>query len=177
MHYSTKKDIRNKLTSGFTLIEVMVSIGLASIVLLAITSLNVQTHKVTSRNMLDLRASLYLTEALEAAKDLEVSNWNLLKTATCTSIAPCHPSLPSGGGVWTLPSGSEVLDTIFTRSVWIESVYRNQCTFPNAIVATGGVICPSSSNPGTLKFVATLTWNDSSGPRTQKLETYLYQLP
>ncbi len=163
---------------GFTLVEVMVTVILAVGLVLAITALGVQTRKITRLNLVELRASFFASEAIEVAKDLEFSNWNHLKTATCTSAAPCHPVQPSAGGAWTLVAGAETLDNFFTRSVWIEQVQRLNCapTFPIDIVASG-VICPTPANPDTLKYVARVTWNDDSGAHVQRIETYVYNLP
>jgi prepilin-type N-terminal cleavage/methylation domain-containing protein len=162
---------------GFTLVEIIVTLALAAVLVLAIITLNVQSLKVSRLNMVELRASLYVSEALEIGKDLELSNWNHLKTSTCTSASSCHPSIPSAGGAWTLVSGSETLDnSFFTRSVWIEQVERNICTFPNTIVSSG-VVCPTPANPDSLKYVASVAWTDDTGTHTQTLEAFLHDLP
>lgn len=169
---------------GFSLVEVVVSIFIASVVIFAITNLNIQTTKISLKNMTELRANLYAMEGIEVGKDLEITDWTKITGATCNSDTPvtsvCKPVMtPSTGGPWSLlPGGPETIDGIFTRSVWVESVYRDRCSpFPTYIQSSGSICLGLGGTPTTKKFVSKVTWNDSSGVRTQRLETYLYHFP
>ena len=157
------------------MVEVIVSIALSLVVIVAITELNLQTIKISQQSMIELRASMYLTEGIEVGKDLELSDagWDKIINTTCISSSlVCHPSIASG--VWTLvpapiPDTVKVDGSIFTQSVWVESVNRtNLCAFPNEIASSGCL------DPKTKKFVSRVTWTDNQGLHSMQLETYLY---
>ena len=164
-----EKSSNNKIINqkAFGMIEVLVSLAIASIVLLTFTSLNVYNIKVSRANITKLKASMYLQELIEAAKDLEQSDWDAIVNSPCSTA--CHPQIQ--GDAWVLVSGDESLDNnTYTRSVKFEEVHRDQLAFPNIIVDSGGVI-----DPNTKKSIAEISWNDGFQDRTLTLETYVYK--
>ncbi|TSD02491.1 MAG: hypothetical protein Athens071424_13 [Parcubacteria group bacterium Athens0714_24] len=155
---------------GFGIIEVVVGITLASVFMTAFAALTVQTIKLNRANTNELKANIYLRELIEIAKDLEQSeDWNILTDYPCQESLGrvCYPKISSGK--WILTTGAESLDNdIYNRSLTIADVYRNQLSFPNEIVASGGV-----SDPNTKKIIAKILWSDGSHP-PMILETYVY---
>ena len=151
---------------AFGMIEVLISLAIASIILLTFTSLNIYNIKVSRANITRLKAGMYLQELIEVAKDLEQSDWDAIVNSPCPTA--CHPEIQ--GNAWVLVSGAETLDNnIYTRSVKFEEVRRDQLAFPNIIVASGGVI-----DLNTKKSIAEISWNDGFQDRTLTLETYVY---
>lgn len=161
-----------KRDKGFSLIETMISITLATIVILAIMSLSHKTAGMNISNLNNLKAHFYATEVLEVANDLRISNWDTLKNANCDNSNPCYPEIISGS--WTIVPGEEVWG-IYTRVMEIEPVRRDSCSFPNDIVESGGQICPSSSNPDSLKVTSVVAWEDGQGDHEINLKTYVYK--
>lgn len=155
--------IHNK---GFSIIETIISMSIASILLVVFTGLTISAVDMGRTNASQFRASMYLRELNEIAKDLEQSNWDLLASATSSCAAPsiCHPEV--SGNAWTVSAGSETLDGVYTRSLTVEPVYRDQLTFPNSIVPIG------IFDPDTKKVIGTITWDGNS----MTLETYIYDL-
>lgn len=155
---------------GFGIIEAVVGITLASIFLTAFATLTLQTIKLDRANISELKADMYLKELIEVAKDLEQSeDWSVITGYPCSYSLnqPCHPEI--SGGKWILVTGTESLDNnMYSRSLTIADVNRNQIAFPNEIVTSGGV-----SDPNTKKIIGEIRWNDGShSPMT--LETYIY---
>ena len=75
--------------------------------------------------------------------------------------------MQSGSG--DIVSGQEDLDSTYWRYFYLEDVYRDQATFPNAIVETPGVL-----DPDTRKLVAVVGWNASGATKSKQIESYIY---
>lgn len=153
-------------SKGFGLIEATISMSIAAVLVVVFTALIIQTVQISRTNADRLRATLYLRELSEVAKDLEQSNWDLLASATSTCAFPsvCHPEV--SGNIWVVASSTESLDGgAYVRSFTVEDVYRDQLTFPNSIVETPGVL-----DPGTKKVTGTVVWAGG----TMELEAYVY---
>ncbi|MBI4114400.1 MAG: hypothetical protein HY445_00990 [Candidatus Niyogibacteria bacterium] len=154
-----------KSGAGFSMIEVTVSVLVGSVLLVTFLTLVTHSAKIERANKETYQAELYLREMIEVAKDLEGSNWTEL--TSCQDIQ-CHPEI--SGTTWTLISDDQTINGIFTRSMTIEAVQRdNGGTFPNNIVETGG-----NDDPNTKKIVGTISWETVAGPRTRSLEAYVY---
>lgn len=159
---------KNPPNCGFGLIEVIISMGIAGILLVAFSALLAQTAKISRENTRELRGALYLREAIEVAKDLEQSNWDMIIDPACASPIVCHGTI--AGSAWVLVAGQELLeDGLYARALTVENVERDQLAFPNSIVLSGGVV-----DPHTKKIIATLTRTLPSGTKTTTLETYVY---
>ena len=156
------------------MIEIMASVGIAAVVMVTITNLNFQTNHFNQRNMSTLRAVMYAQEGIEAVKDMELTNagWSRITGITCSSSSVCKIVLTGSPANWQLLAGVETLETLFTRSVWIEQVCRDVSSFPNTVV-TGS--CPSV-DVNTKKVVTTVAWTDSDGVHTEKLEAFVYHI-
>jgi len=154
---------------GFSIIEAIVGITLAALLLVAFTALISQTIKINHANTSGLKATMYLQELIEIAKDLEQSATPTIFFATGvpSPCINCHPEII--GGIWNLVSGPEPLEGFATRTMTISPVSRNPVT--NEIETTYDFTHDSTS---TKMATATITWYDGSQSHTSKLETYLY---
>jgi type II secretory pathway pseudopilin PulG len=150
---------------GFGLVEAVITVGISSVLLLSFMTLVIYNLKTANVYSKELTAHLYATELIEATKDLEQSNW--VGILACAS--PCHPEI--SGNAWILLPGEETLGSgVFTRSIVVEDVFRDQLAFPNTIVTSSGV-----SDPNTKKVVASVLWNDAIGNKITIIETYVYK--
>jgi type II secretory pathway pseudopilin PulG len=87
-------------TLGLTLVEIIVAIGVFSIIMLALSGTIVQGLKLRRDNSIDSQALAYATSILETYKNFWSSSANFAGTDTDT------PTLP------TTPSGLKVIDPI-----------------------------------------------------------------
>jgi hypothetical protein len=135
------------------MVEALVGITIAVLLIATFMSLITHTIKINRVNMMGVKATMYLQELIEIAKDLEQS-------ATTTMFAPgytcdtCHP-IVIAPGVWDLtniPGGPEILEDTFYRSIDIGTT-----TDDNIKIAT-----------------TTISWYDGFQNQTSTLETYLY---
>ena len=154
---------------GFLMIEVILSIAISSVLLLAFSTLVLQSNKVSRSNVNEFKASMYLREAIEASRDLEQSNWAEIEKGACQSPGLCHPEI--SGGAWIFSGGEEVLEGSFTRSLTVFPVSRDTLVFPNEIVSAGGV-----DDPNTKRMVVTVGWDENGSSRVLNLETYAYRI-
>jgi type II secretory pathway pseudopilin PulG len=172
----SKKNNKNGLVlhhfkngEGFAMVEALVSIALIAILLITFEVLIAHAIKINRINRYELKASLYLREVIEIAKDLEQSDWDTLISSTCLVPNACHPL--AIGGAWALVGGQEVLDSnTYTRTISIEPVCRDDSGFPNNIVPCPGLF----DDPDTKKVIATIEWDDGFTNRDLTLETYVY---
>jgi len=147
---------------GFSIIEAIVGITLAALLLVAFTALISQTIKINHANKSGLKATMYLQELIEIAKDLEQSNWIELSTTTCAS--GCSANIDANEWKLTNP-GDQNLEN-FTRNIFVNQV----CRLSGEIVdcSVGG----AEVSTNTKKVIATIKWND--GVNSSILETYVY---
>lgn len=157
----------NKKTQGFGLIEVIISIALVTIFLVTFTTLTLESMKTSRINSSELKAIMYLEELIEVAKDLEQSDWDQLINSSCYNPDFCYPAIQDNK--WILLTGQEELDDTYQRFLSLENVYRNQLSFPNEIVSSGGVL-----DPNTKKVITKILWNNGFSSRDLTLESYLY---
>lgn len=163
-------EISNKhYRQGFAIIDAVVGMLMASIILFAFTSMVYKAVSISSHNSAALKADLFLSEIIEANRSLERTDFFSLSSTMCTSVSPCHVEVLSGS--WVVVSGQEIIEGNYTRSFYIEDVYRDQSTFPNSIVTSGGVL-----DPNTKKIISQISWNTSSGAQQSTLEMYVYAL-
>jgi type II secretory pathway pseudopilin PulG len=152
---------------GFSIIESLVGITLAALLLVAFTALISQTIKINRTNRNGVKAIMYLQELIEVAEDLEQSaTTTIFENHTCNAPNICHPEV--SGNNWTLTSGSQSLENMFTRSIIIGPVSRD---INNNIEAIYDV---AHDDPNTKIVTATISWNNGFQIHNQTLETYLY---
>ena len=158
------------LKSGFSIIEAVVGVAISAVILVTFLTLVVASRQISRSNAEELKAALYLREAVEVARDLEVSDWAELENIVCVSPLPCHPE--SSGGVWTFTSGAETLEGIYARTISVSPVYRDKPAddYPNEIVETPGIL-----DPDTKKITAAISWTGQWGGKQRQLETYVYK--
>lgn len=144
------------------MIEAVISIGIAGVLVLSVSSLLVQAAKISERNISEIKATIYLQELVEVVRSLEISDWSKIEC----SADVCHTEL--SGGAWTISSGEEKLEAErYSRFLTIEDVYR----YPPTNEVTEEQI---ELDPDTKKVTGHVKWNDGIKNRETTFETYVY---
>ena len=156
-----KKPINNK---GFGIIEALVGITVGGLLLATFSDLIYQTIKINRANSNQIKATMYLQELVEVAKDLEQTDggWQVLINVS----SPSSP-LPNGFN-WDLTPGEETLEGNFVRSLTVEEVCRDSTSHA---IKTCDFSDTHSTN--TKKITAKITWDN--GTNASQLETYVYK--
>ena len=156
-----------KQNKGFSILEVTISTAISAVLLITFLTLIFESKKAGASGKDDLKALLYLREAIEVSKDLEAANWAEMENPLCAFPAKCHPEISAGA--WILVPGEEILESRFTRSVTFLPVYRSSAGFPNENVSAPGVL-----DPKTKKVSASVSWDSRYGNKSVNLEDYVY---
>ncbi len=117
---------------GQTLIELLITIALASILIPALLTGFFVTREGRAQSEQRLLATAYLKEAQEAVKIVHSNGWENLVNGTF------HPSVL--GTTWTLSGGQEIIGN-FTRTIEISDANRDS---NGEIVDIGGIPDPST---------------------------------
>lgn len=145
-------------SKGQILIELIIAIGLGTIIIASIFSLFVDIGQANLQSLEQTQGEKYVEEGVEALYSIREKSWNDLVNFSY----PAHPV--ENSSVWELQNGSEILADNFTRQITMEPVYRNATS--GEIVTSGGVIDPS-----TKKFTITISWQK---PRTTTISKEIY---
>src|SRR3990167_4249064 len=129
-------------TGGQILIELVLAMGIASILISALVGGLIGVRSGTNLSTNILNANFLFQEAIEAVRSVRESGWNQI-----ASNDTYHPVI--SGSNWSLVSGSEVVGT-FTRVITIDDTRRD--TNGN-ITETGGKVDPS-----TKKIKLSVSW-------------------
>lgn len=130
---------------GQFIIELLITIGLTSIMLPALLTGFFSVRSSTLSQDQKLQAVSYLKEAVEAVRIVRNNSWSQVATN-----GTFHPII--SGSSWILVSGTEVISPYnFSRQIVIDNVYRD---LNGTIVTTGGTLDSS-----TKKVTVTVSWN------------------
>jgi len=145
--------------AGQLLVEVLLSLAIASLVLPALLTGVIASREGKPQQMQRLQATALMREASEAVRAVRDKNW-----AEVATDGEYHPEFLDGQ--WILVSGAQTLSG-FSRSIDIFPVYRN----------TGNIIVSNGSlDPSTKKVVVTVSWmspHNTSVDSTFYLTRYL----
>lgn len=136
---------------GFSIVELLITIGLAAILFPALLTGFVATRNGRAQGEERLQAIHLVEEAQEAVRVIRESGWKTLTDANCTSLNPCYPEISESS--WKLNNGTDPLSGSFTRTITISDVSRD----------TNGVIVDPSTpgatpDPSTKKILITVSW-------------------
>lgn len=123
----------SNFSSGQSLVELLVTIGLLSILFPALLTGFVVTRNGRAQQEQRLKATAYLKEAGEALRIIQANGWVNLSNGTY------HPVL--SGSTWALSQGTQTIEANITRQIVISDVYRD---VNGDIVTNNGVIDPST---------------------------------
>lgn len=144
---------------GQSMIELVVAIGIFTIVGSAIIVLALDAFNMESAGKDDSQALLYAEEGIEAARAIRDNKWDNLKNA------PLQNGLTRQNGFWEFFGASDSLGK-YTRVTSVETVNRDAVT--GNIVTTGGI-----PDVETKKITSTVTWVSNGQNNTTSLVSYL----
>jgi len=163
--------------SGFTLIEVLVSLAILAILLTTFLPLLGWLISRTRATEYDAQASLVLQEAMEVSYNVMAGSWDRSWSVYPAGIY--HPSLDVSMSPekWILVSGNETgVEARFDRKIEILPVCRNQGNgdiLPGVCNMHAGTVDDNSK-----MVVGTVEWKENGRPKSisaQLLVTYLGQ--
>ena len=129
---------------GFSLIELLITIGLAAVLLPALLTGFVAARGGRAQMDQRIQAVFLVEEAQEAVREIKDAGWSTFANAAC----PCYPAI--SGTTWVLSGGTETTSEGFDRVILVEAVNRD--TNGN-IVTLGG-----TNDPSTKKVTTTVSW-------------------
>lgn len=152
---SRKQSLIPRCMSGQSLVELLITIGIAAIIFPALMVALVATRNGKAQDNQRVQAVALMKESLEIIRVIREQNWSPFATNGIY-----HPL--ASGNTWTLSAGSDSVNG-FTRQITISDVTRDN---NGTIVSTGGTVDPS-----TKKIVISISWNT---PLTTSVTTSSY---
>jgi len=152
----------NRLSSGLTLVEVMVATALLMTLTSGLVSLTQLSVRSSQASKVRAEASLVLRETMEAAMAVRASNFSNL------SEGVFHPELTAGR--WSLVAGDQAVGGV-RRWLEISPVQRElSCGGERVclIVESGGVV-----DPVTFRAKAYVEWEETGQIKQESLESIL----
>lgn len=150
------KIINNK--KGFSLVEILLAIGVFAIFTTGITYLSIDTITRDSQTVVNNEALLYAQEGLEATRNIRDKSF--------LAITNGDHGLDFTGNIWSFGPAPENIDSYYQRTITVSDVYRD----------TNGNIDPDGTvnDPDTKKVDSTISWTQNGIiPHSITLTAYL----
>src|SRR3972149_11235351 len=140
--------LKKRLTEdGQALIEIVLTIAIASIVLTTLATGFIVSREAFARSEKNLEASTILQKEMEAIRSIKETAWNSIST-------PGVYHVEQSGNGWVAVSGS-ITENGYTRSFTVENVCREGSVSP--IIDCGD--SQAVVDPSTKKITAGVGWN------------------
>jgi prepilin-type N-terminal cleavage/methylation domain-containing protein len=154
--------INNK--KGFSMIEVVIAIGIAVMFFLAIYEFILFSNKATLSGLRRVEATHLAQEAVEAVRTVRNNTgWD---AGISPLISGDTYSLSLSGGSWVITDvPSPLINDVFARTITFYDVMRDPVT--SDISETGDI------DERTRKIVVTISWNEKGTVYNEYLETYI----
>ncbi len=151
-----------KEKKGFSLVELMVAISIASLILISMTQAVVVAVDTSERERHMIEALHLAEEGIEAVRAMRNTSWS-------ANIQPLVNSsnyyAVTSGGNWLLNNTYPgLLLGQYERAIQFSQVFRDA----NDNISSSGV-----SDPKTRKMTVTVGWRERNATTTVVLETYL----
>ena len=148
-----------KKNQGFSLLEILVAIGVLVLVMVGSLSANNIAANSVSINKVRDRANLLAKEGVEALYSVRAANF------TSLMAGDFHPVLVSE--MWTLSPGSEAING-FTRTISLSPVQRMLvCADPVCPIVTSGGLTDNL----TYKATVEVTWKEGDTDKIYQINT------
>ncbi|MBU1130328.1 hypothetical protein KKE45_03345 [Patescibacteria group bacterium] len=138
-----RKTPRNDKRFAFSMVEILVCMGVLSTIIFAVTRLFFVSQETASIGKEKTKATALNLEYLEKTKNIQHTDWNLLTNGR-------YIINEDGGSLsFVATTSGETIDN-FTRYIEITEVYRNE---------SGDIVgSPGTLDPSTKKITATCLW-------------------
>jgi len=148
--------------SGFSLLELLVAIFLATIISIGTTQTLVVAIDITERNRQMIEALNFAEEGIEALRAMRNAGWsaNIQSLANGTAYYPVV-----SGSNWLMANIDPGLALgRYERIIRLAEVFRD---------ANDNISVSGTSDPNTRRVTMTVGWRERSATTTVVLETYL----
>jgi len=165
------KKIKEKYRTGFTLVEIVVGVGMLTMFLGANFLYFRKVLDVSQQTTRHIQSGFLLEEGVEAVKLLRDKGWGA-NIATLTNGTKYYFTWDSINREWDVTTTPQLVENLFTRYFILAAVYRNVGT-DNIVPASVGA--PDVLDTGTKKVVVTVVWplRSSTVTSTSSVETYI----
>lgn len=158
---SNKKMKVKKNADGFSVLEVVVAVGIISLALFSLGKANDMALRLTRESSNKTSAVFLMEEAAEGVKFLRDKSWSQ-RVSILSPGADYHLSY-NGGDYSAEPGAGALIDGLFDRRVNIYDVYRD---------ASDNISDSGTLDPGTKKVAVSVSW--AEGNRVLKEELIFY---
>ena len=167
-----RKNFLFSKNTGFSLIEIVLGIGMLTVSLVSITSYYKKVLDVSTDTTRHIQSGFLLEEGLESVKMLRAQGFTSMIAALSTTTTYY---LYWSGTQWTSTTTPQMVENYFVRSFRLSDINRNDIAGPTKddIVSTGGVY-----DPGTKKVTMSVVWTrkGTKSMATDTAETYITNL-
>ncbi len=156
---------KHRINKGSMLIEVIIATALISILMLALVSVTQKSLELSERSLKQIQASFLLEEGVEAVKTVRDNSWTNISSVTTGSNQ--YLSFNTGTNTWSLSSTPDTIDNVFTRTIVLDSVYRD---------GTDDIASSGTIDPNTKKVTVNVSWLSSVGTINKSISFYIVDL-
>ena len=151
---------------GFSLIEIILGIGMLTMSLVSITSYYRKVLDVSNETTRHIQSGFLLEEGLESVKMLRDQSW-ASKIATLSTTTSYY--LYWNGTQWTATTTRQIVENTFTRTFKLADVKRD---------GSDNISSAGTYDAGTKKVTVYVTWSrkGANNTATDTVETYIANL-
>lgn len=160
-----KHDVKKGRQRGIGIVEVIVALGLISIMFVGISTVARFSVRVQRTLSMQQRASLLAVEALEVTKFERDASWTTFSTKPyATNLYPEYVGMIAQ--LTLIDPGA--IDGIYTRTIRLSRVYRD---------AMGNIAVMGTEDVRARHVLVTISWTDPfTSVRSTTLEAYILQI-
>ncbi len=147
------------------MIEIVIASAIISIAVFSLSSVFIMASRTETQSLDKIRANFLAEEGMEAMRFLRDKSWsgNLTSLSSGTNY---YLTFNTATSKWSAGSSNPgAIDTIYTRIVTVENVYRNSF---DDIVSSGGTLDPNSK-----KVNVNVSWQEHNFNSSTTVSTYL----
>ena len=154
------------LQKGFSLIEIVLGIGMLTVSMVSITSYYKKVLDVSNDTTRHIQSGFLLEEGLESVKMLRDQSWTTKIAALSTTTSYY---LYWSGAQWTATTSPQLIENAFVRSFQLTDVKRD---------ASDNIANVGTYDPGTKKLTVYVAWSHkgTKNVATDTAETYVTNL-
>lgn len=161
---------KSQFSSGFGLIEIVVSIGVVAVVLFSIAQASRLAHRVIAKSQRETQAQFLIEEGVEAMKILRDAGW-AAHIAPLSGSAIYYPTFDTSINGWRmLQANPEPIGGVFTRIITVEPVYRRNSDDDIVDISSPD---PKTIDPGTRKVTVRVSWSEAATSTLREGVTYI----
>jgi len=160
--------MKNTNKNGFSLLEVVVGLGIISLCLAGLMSAAAVSSRLMHNSARNIQAALLLEEGAEVLKVLRDTNWQN-NIASLAVNSPYYLYFSEPEHEWRVTTSAPVfINNFFERKFILQTVYRDS---NKDITGPGG-----SPDPDTRKAIISVSWLSAGATTTKTMSTYLTNL-